>query len=90
MFSYRSNSVTIPGNPAIQIDDQVRIYERVTGETYIHYVSGINSKWDVQTGQWTYTLTTHWLGETPFSDWSFDPNTLSDATKLYLTATGKL
>jgi hypothetical protein len=46
----------IPANPAIQIDDQVRIFERVTDETFFHYVTGITSAYDAETGKGEYTL----------------------------------
>ena len=89
-FTYRENGVVIPGNPAIQIDDQVRVYERVAEEGYYHYVKGVDSEWNLEDGTWKYNLTTHWLGETPFDSWAFDPNALAEATKTYLEATGKL
>lgn len=59
----RQGSVTVQGNPAINLDDQVRIFERNTAETYIHYVSGIDSTMDLTTGQYTMSVTTHWLGD---------------------------
>jgi hypothetical protein len=90
MFEYRTNVVTVPGNPGLQVDDQVRIMERVTGETYLHYVRGITSDWDAKSGKWTYEIETHWLGLTPFSNWAFDPSLLSAETKQYLTALGKI
>jgi LAGLIDADG-like domain len=90
MFTYRTTQVTIPGYPAIQIDDQVRLYERTTSETYLHYVKGIQSNFDMQTGKWTYQLSTHWLGESPFQKWVFDPSQLSAETQAYLRAIGKI
>lgn len=90
VMSYRTDSITIPGNPALQIDDQVRIYERVTAESFLHYVKGISSDWSADTGQWTYELETCWLGNTPFTDWVFDPNDLAAETKAYLAAIGKI
>lgn len=90
LFTYRTDTVTIPGYPAIQIDDQVRIFERVTNEGYVHYVRGIESSWEAETGKWTYNLDTHWLGETPFSSWVFDPAKMSAATLAYLQALGKV
>ena len=89
LFTYRTDKFRIPGNAAIQIDDQVRIYERVTEEGYLHYVTGIQMNWDLQSGRYTYDLSTHWLGEVPFSDWTFDPATLAAETKAYLQALGK-
>lgn len=90
MFEYRTLQVTIPGHPAIQIDDQVRLIERVTAEHYLHYVRGISSEFNMEDRRWTYTLNTHWLGESPFDRWAFDPNKLAATTKLYLQAIGKL
>lgn len=88
LFTYRTDNVTICGFPGIQIDDQVKIFERVTNEGYRHYVLGISMSWDLETGKYTYTLRTHWLGEEPFGDWVFDPANLQDSTKNYLKAIG--
>lgn len=65
LFTYRMDSVAIPGYPAIQVDDQVRIFERVTGEGFVHYVRGISSTLDMESGEWVYELNTHWLGNRP-------------------------
>jgi hypothetical protein len=62
-FSMRQGQITCVANPAIQINDQVRIQERQTGDTYIHYVRGIRSDHDLRSGAYTMTLTTHWLGD---------------------------
>lgn len=90
LFTYQTDKVRIAGNPAIQIDDQVRIYERITEEGYLHYVTGISMDWSLETGRYTYELSTHWLGDTPFSNWTFDPATLSAETRAYLQALGKI
>lgn len=63
----RQGSVTIVGNPNLSVDDQVRIIERQTSETYLHYIRGISSSLDNKTGVFTMTLTTHWLGDG--NDW---------------------
>jgi hypothetical protein len=84
LFTYRTDRVTCPGFPAIQIDDQVRVFERVTNEGYIHYVKGISSNLSHETGEYTYDLDTHWLGERPFKKWAFDPALLSRETQAYL------
>lgn len=84
LFTYREDQIEIPANPAIQIDDQVRVFERVTSEGYYHYVKGIQSTLDLLTGQWTYTLQTHWLGDDPNSNWIFDSSTLSSVTRRYV------
>ena len=90
LFTYRTDKVKIPGNPAIQIDDQVKIFERITEEGYLHYVESISMEWNAEDGRYTYDLGTHWLGATPFSDWTFDPATLSAETVAYLKALGKV
>jgi hypothetical protein len=90
LFSFRTDRLTIPGYSAIQIDDQVRIIEGTTSEDFIHYVNGISSSWDIESGVWIYTLDTHWLGENPFTDWAFDPATLSVDTQAFLQANGSL
>ena len=84
LFTYRTDNVTIPGYPGIQINDQVRIYERVTSETFVHYVKSIHSDNNLETGEWTYGLGTHWLGERPFESWAWDPAALSWVTQRYL------
>jgi hypothetical protein len=45
-FNQRVGNVSAAANPAIQINDQVRIYERTTSETNTHYVRGITTEHD--------------------------------------------
>ena len=90
LFTYRTDRLTIPGYSAIQIDDQVRILEGTTSEDYIHYVKGVSSSWDIETGVWTYTLDTHWLGETPFTEWAFNPDNFTEDTLAFLQANGSI
>lgn len=87
-FLFRQDQIKIPAHPGVQIDDQVRIFERQTGEGYLHRVTGITSNFDNEEGLWTYDLTTHWLGDEPFTNWAFDPDVLSEVTKSYLRAIG--
>lgn len=61
-FRTRQGSVTAWANPCIQINDQVRIYERVSAEVYIHYVRGVSTEMDCDTGSYTMTLNTHYIG----------------------------
>lgn len=61
-FARRTGQITILANPAITIDDQVRVFERVTGDVWIHYVRGVSDNHDIQTGVWEQTLVTSWLG----------------------------
>ncbi len=85
-FSYRTDTLTIVANPAIQIDDQVQLYERISGEGFAHYVKGIKSTNDLETGKWTYDLSTNWLGEAPVGTWAFSTADLSDVTREFLEA----
>lgn len=88
MFTYRTAQATIPGYPKIQIDDQIRIYERITNETYYHYVMGIKCELDMEEGTWTYQLNTHWLGERPSDAWVVRTEQLDAVTRQYLNAVG--
>lgn len=88
MFDYRRGKVTTPGYPAIQIDDQIRIFERVTNETYYHYVLSITSNIDMEAGEWTYDMDTHWLGERPSDAWVVRVDQLDQVTQAYLAANG--
>jgi hypothetical protein len=83
-YSYRQNTLTIAANPAIQVDDQILIKERITGESYRHRVQGIACEYDAETGRWVYNLTTQWLGEAAFTNRAWEPPELSGATKAYL------
>jgi hypothetical protein len=85
LFTYRKDRVRIPANPAIQIDDQMRIFEETTAEGYIHYVQGISSTLDMTSGEWTYDIDTHWLGyDGPTSKWLFDQRQLAEVSQKYL------
>lgn len=89
-FTYRENNLTITANPALQPDDQVIIKERTTGEGYIHRITSIASDFDNETGNWTYTLTTNWLGTKAFTKLAWDPAKLRNPTRVYLYYMGKL
>ncbi|QBQ74878.1 glycoside hydrolase family 25 [Caudovirales GX15bay] len=65
-FARRMASVTCVANPLIDINDQVRIVERQTGEVYTHYIRSLSTSHDLQAGTFTMTLNTHWLGGAPF------------------------
>lgn len=62
-FALRRGSVEMLGNPCIGINDQVRIWERVSSEVYIHYVRGYTSNHDFENRVYKMNLDTHWLGE---------------------------
>lgn len=61
-FTQRVGSATIPGNPLIGINDQISIRERNTSEEYLHYIRGVKSTMDVESGEYTMTISTNWLG----------------------------
>jgi hypothetical protein len=84
LFRYRTDRVRIPAHPGLQIDDQVRIFERVTSEGFVHYVKGITSTNSASDGKWEYTLQTHWLGDNPNGRWIIDKSTLSSITARYV------
>ena len=67
-FQRRTAQVQCVANPLIDVNDQVRIIERQTGDVYIHYIKAISFSHDVQSGQFTMSLTTHWLGGTPYGE----------------------
>lgn len=69
LFSYRTNTVRIPGFPGIQIDDQIRLHERTTSDSFYHLITSIQSEHDNTTGTWNYTMNTMWLGDTPEGRW---------------------
>jgi hypothetical protein len=81
LFSYRKGQAKIIAHPYLQIDDQVRIYERVTNEINVHYVSGISSQMDLESGSYTMDVTTHWLGQDPSTDWFVDYLQLTPAVR---------
>lgn len=62
-FQIRTSSATAWCNPAVQVNDQVRVLERQTSETYIHYVRGKHTVNDAEKGTYTMELTTNWLGD---------------------------
>lgn len=84
MFDYRRGRLKTPGYPKIQIDDQIRIYERVTNETFYHYVLGVKSENNMEEGTWTYDVETHWLGEKQGDAWVIDAKTLQAETRSFL------
>lgn len=79
-FSMRMGAVTVLANPAIQINDQVRIFERQTSETFIHYVRSIRSQHNLETGEWLYDLETNWLGDG--ENWVITRDNIPDAGEL--------
>lgn len=82
-YLYRTCQVTIAANPALQLDDQVIIRERLTGEDHLHRITAIEETFDYEDGRWMQTLTTNWLGNDAFTERAWEPE-ISDSTKNYL------
>lgn len=89
-WSYRKSKFRIPGMPAFEPDDQVRIYERTTSETYVHYLTGINSTMDMDAGTWYMDVDTHWLGNGPDAEWIVNTKDMHPALFAYLRAIGQI
>lgn len=58
-----AGSVGCVANPCLSINDQVRIHERVSSETGIHYIRGMRTSHDLDSGSYLMTLTTYRLGD---------------------------
>lgn len=82
LFTFRKGKITAPCHPGLQLDDQVRVFERTTNEFYVHYVTGISTSMNVQSGVWTMDLETNWLGEDPSRNWFADFDAFNFAPKL--------
>lgn len=89
-WSFRKSRFRIPGNPAFEIDDQVRIYERVTSETYVHYIEGYSSVMDLEAGTWFMDMDTHWLGNGPSQQWVIRSKDMHPALFAYLESIGQI
>lgn len=61
-FQQRITSFTAQADPTIMINDQVQIIERNTSETFTHYVRSIGSSMNLDTGVYTMSLNTNWVG----------------------------
>jgi hypothetical protein len=79
LFTYRQGTLKAPAHPGLQVDDQVRIFERITSESYIHYVSSLNTHMDLETGEYSMDVTTHWLGSDPDTEWFINKQNLTPA-----------
>jgi hypothetical protein len=90
-WSYRTTSFRIPGNPAFEPDDQIKIFERITEESYVHYVQGVGSVMDLDAGTWYLDVDTHWLGNGPDQTWVVNTfNDMPPALYSYLVAIGEI
>ena len=89
-WTYRKSAFRIPGSPGFEPDDQVRIYERTTSETYVHYIEGMTSSMDLETGTWWMDVSTHWLGNGPSKEWMFQAKDMNPALFAYLKSIGQI
>lgn len=89
-WSYRKSRFRIPGNPAFEVDDQVRIYERTTSEVYVHYIEGYTSSMDLEAGTWFMDMDTHWLGNGPSEQWMVQSREMHPALFAYLRSIGQI
>lgn len=62
-FTMRQGSAVAKFDPAITPDTQIKIYDRVSGEANIHYVVGVHTEHNLDTGDHLATYTTYWLGD---------------------------
>lgn len=58
----RTGQVSCAVDPGITPDDQIQILERSSGETDVHYVTGVHTEHDLDSGSWLATYTTQWMG----------------------------
>jgi hypothetical protein len=65
-FARRTANVACVANPLLDINDQVRLIERQSGEVFIHYIRSIDFTHDLNSGDFRMTLTTNWLGGSPW------------------------
>jgi len=70
-FRQRQAQSTSIANPCLSPNDQVRFIERQTSESFIHYVRGLTTDWDFESGEYMMTMTTHWLGDQ--NQWAIIP-----------------
>ncbi len=68
-FKQRQGQAGAFANPAIQLNDQVWVFEEETGEASVKYVRGISTVADVPAGTYNMTLTLSHLGQFP-NNWA--------------------
>lgn len=90
LFTYRRGDVSAPAHPGLQLDDQIRVFNRITNETNVQYVSGISTSMDLDEGIYTMDVSVHWLGGDPDSDWFFDRYNVTPAMLSYPSVVKRL
>lgn len=61
-FARHRGTLSAAANPLIDPDDQVRVFEKTTWETYLHRVRSVSTEYDEQTGHYTMNLDLMWVG----------------------------
>lgn len=61
-YKRRSASASCAAHPGIDINDQVRIFERTASEVFVNYVTSVSTEQNVLEGTYTMSLQTYWLG----------------------------
>jgi hypothetical protein len=86
-LKFRTATVEIAGYPAIQIDDQIIIQERITGTNHLFYIDGLTNTYDAMTGTYKYQLSLQWLGTPSALVTVADmlPLVSSDAARVYIS-----
>ncbi len=64
-FQRRKGQMTVVGNPLMDVNQQILVQEKTTWDHHLHYIHGIESSQDLDSGRYTMTLQTHWLGPDP-------------------------
>jgi hypothetical protein len=84
----RAGQLTAVVDPGVCIDDQIQIFERSSGETGIHYVTGVHTEHDLDTGTFQGTYSTVYLGEP--SNWAITTGTSGTLTDTSFDANGNV
>lgn len=61
-FARHRGTLAAVANPLIDPDDQVRVFEKTTWETYLHRVRSVSTEYDEQSGHYTMNLDLMWVG----------------------------
>lgn len=61
-FARHGGQITAWANPLIDPDDQVKVVEATTWDTFLHRVQSMSTTNDIETGKYEMTLTTNWMG----------------------------
>lgn len=64
-FQRRKARITVVGNPEFDVNKQILVKDKVTWDHHLHFITGVESTQDLDSGSYTSTLETHWLGPDP-------------------------